>query len=94
MSSVKIIYEQCEEMKIIEIVAAEYVEEYRIRLRFNDGSERIVDFEGYLRNAPNPLYKKYLDVDEFKKFKIVYGNLDWSDYEMCFPIADLYEGNI
>lgn len=94
MNSIKIVHEQCKDMEVIEIVAAEYVGEYRILLRFNDSSERIVDFKDFLLNAPNPLYKKYLDVNEFKKFKIVFGNLDWNDYEMCFPIMDLYEGKV
>ena len=34
------------------------------------------------------------DINEFKKFKIKYGDLVWDDYEMCFPIIDLYEDNI
>lgn len=29
-----------------------------------------------------------------KKFKIEFGDLVWGNYEMCFPIWDLYEGNI
>jgi hypothetical protein len=31
---------------------------------------------------------------EFKKFKIIDGNLMWNDYEMIFPLEDLYEGKI
>jgi len=23
-----------------------------------------------------------------------YGDIVWNDYELCFPILDLYEGNI
>ena len=38
--------------------------------------------------------RKFLDINEFKKFKIEYGDLVWNDYEMCFPIIDLYEDNI
>ncbi|MCX6583441.1 MAG: hypothetical protein NT166_24965 [Candidatus Aminicenantes bacterium] len=33
-------------------------------------------------------------MNAFKKFKIEYGDLIWNDYEMCFPIMDLYENNI
>jgi hypothetical protein len=38
--------------------------------------------------------RKFLDINEFKKFKIEYGDLVWNDYELCFPIIDLYEDNI
>ena len=40
------------------------------------------------------MIKKYLNPDEFKKFTIEYGDLTWNDYDLCFPIADLYEGKI
>lgn len=83
-----------EETELIEITRAEYVDSYRIRFWFNDGKDKIVDFGSFLRSARNPLFKKYLDTNEFKKFKIIYGNLDWNNYEMCFPVADLYEGKI
>jgi hypothetical protein len=94
MSKIKIVYEPIGETKIIEIVRAEYVDDYRIHLWFSDGKERIMDFEPFLRNARNPLFKKYLNLNEFKNFTLVYGNLDWNDFEICFPVADLYEGKI
>ena len=94
MSKIKITYEPGEETEIIEISRAEYVDESCIHLWFNNGKERLVDFGPFLQNARNPVLKKYLDVNEFKKFTLVHGNLDWNDYEMCFPVADLYEGKI
>jgi len=49
----------------------------------------------WLRNSSlNPLIRAYLDLDKFKNFSIEYGNLFWNDYDLCFPIADLYEGRI
>ncbi len=38
--------------------------------------------------------RKYLDQKLFQKYTIQYGDIIWNDYEMCFPIWDLYEGNI
>ena len=46
------------------------------------------------QQARNPMTRKFLDINEFKKFKIEHGDLVWNDYEMCFPIIDLYEDNI
>jgi len=83
-----------EEVEVIEIVQARYVDGYRLHLQFNNGKERTVDFKPFLCQARHADFKKYLDLNEFKKFKIVYGNLDWNDFEMCFPVADLYDGNI
>jgi hypothetical protein len=91
---IKFTYEPMEETKLIEIIRAEYRDGHRIHLWFNDGTERVADFRSFLCRARHPSFKKYLNVDEFKKFKIIYGNLDWNDCEMCFPVADLYEGKI
>lgn len=73
---------------------ANYKGDYVIGLRFSDGVERDVDLAIFLRNAKNPMTKKYLDKDLFKSFTIEYGDLIWNDYEMCFPILDLHEGKI
>ncbi len=79
---------------LIEIVKAEYKDQLRLHLWFSDGVETIVDFKPFIDKARHPLFRKYRDVNEFRKFRILYGNLNWNDYEMCFPIADLYEGKI
>jgi hypothetical protein len=79
---------------IIEIKRAEYIGEYKLRLQFSDGQERLVDFEPFLLDSSNPLIRKYLDLEKFKQFTLEYGDLQWNDYDLCFPVADLYEGRI
>lgn len=79
---------------VISIEIAEYVRDYIIYFKFSDGVERSVDFSNFLKNAKNPMTKKYLDKVLFKSFSVNYGDLDWNDYEMCFPIWDLHEGRI
>jgi hypothetical protein len=79
---------------VIAIKNAEYIKGYKIKLVFSDKKERIINFEPFLKQAQNPMTRKFLDIDEFRKFKIEYGDLIWNDYEMCFPIIDLYEDNI
>ncbi len=79
---------------IVSIVNAEYVGEYGIKFSFSDGIEKVIDFSGFLKNARNSMTKKYLDKQLFKRFSIEYGDIIWNDYEMCFPIWDLHEGNI
>lgn len=79
---------------VISIIKAVYLEEYKIQFIFSDGMTRIIDFEGFLKNAKNPMAKKYLDKQSFINYSIEYGDIIWNDYEMCFPIWDLHEGSI
>ena len=29
-----------------------------------------------------------------KEFKIINGDIDWNDFDMCFPVYDIYTGKI
>jgi hypothetical protein len=82
------------ERKYLRIVGAEYVSGYKIRLTFNDGLVRIMNFEPFLRKAMNPDTTKYRQLRNFKKFHLSCGDLMWGDYEMIFPIDDLHRGEI
>ncbi|MDP4579129.1 MAG: DUF2442 domain-containing protein, partial [Saprospiraceae bacterium] len=64
------------------------------RIFFNDGVCKLVDFKLFLENSSHPAIKKYLDEFKFKQFLILDGNLNWNDYDLIFPIADLYQGII
>jgi DUF971 family protein len=79
---------------IIDIVRAEPISDYKIKLCFSDGAERIIDFEPFLRGTRNAMIREYLDPKKFANFKLEYGELVWDDYGLCFPIADLYENRI
>ncbi|MBU1754009.1 DUF2442 domain-containing protein [bacterium] len=82
------------EGQVITIKKAEYLDEYKVALLFNDNTEQSIDFYPLLVNSLNPLIRKYLDANEFKKFRLDNGDIEWNDYDLCFPIADLYENNI
>jgi len=79
---------------VIDIVQAEQVSDYKLRLSFSDGVERVIDFEPFLRRSRNPMIRAYLDPQKFANFTLEYGNLMWDDYGLCFSIADLYENSI
>lgn len=79
---------------VISIVTAQYLGEYKIRFGFSDGTEKEIDFSDFLHNARNPMTRKYLDKQLFQKYAIQYGYIVWNEYEMCFPIWELHEGNI
>ena len=79
---------------LIEIKSAEYIGDYAIRIIFNDGINRLVDFKSFLEKSYHPSIRKYLDENKFKEFEIIDGNLNWNDYDLIFPIYDLYQGKI
>ncbi len=79
---------------VISINKAQYLGEYKIMFSFSDGTEKTIDFSTFLQNARNPMTRRYLDKKLFQEYTIQYGDIIWNDYEMCFPIWDLYEGNI
>lgn len=78
----------------IEIKSAAYAGEYAISLLFSDGTEKTVDFKPFLKDSLHPSISKYLNKHLFLQFKIVAGNLNWNDYDLIFPIEDLYRGEI
>ena len=73
---------------------AKYVARHRVDIKFNDGTRRVVDFGPFLKQARNPMFTKYRSAKEFKSFHIQDGDLMWGDFEMIFPIMDLYQGHI
>jgi len=79
---------------VINVVEANHVGGYKLHLRFSDGKENRIDFEPFLAKSLNPMIRAYLRPALFKDFSIEYGDLVWNDYDLCFPIADLYEGRI
>lgn len=80
--------------EVVDIEEAQYLEHYKLMLRFSNGMKRMVDFEPFLTASTNPLIRKYLNLGNFKNFVLEYGNLHWNDYDLCFPVADLYKGQL
>ncbi|MEX1133058.1 MAG: DUF2442 domain-containing protein [Flavobacteriales bacterium] len=75
---------------------AKYVGDYRIAFRFTDGHVTEVDFHLFLTRAgQNPMVTQFLNMTRFKDFTVD-GRSDivWGDWEMCFPFAALYAGDL
>lgn len=87
-------YIEDKHINVIEITSANYIGDYTIRLFFNDGTEKLVDFKPFLFKSLHLSISKYMDENLFQQFKISDGNLNWNDYDLIFPINDLYEGVI
>ncbi|MBK7556333.1 MAG: DUF2442 domain-containing protein [Flavobacteriales bacterium] len=78
------------------IKSAKYLGDYRIALRFTDGRTTELDFHDFLAEpSQNPMVTRYLDVTLFKAFVIQdRADIVWGDWEMCFPFAALYAGDL
>ena len=60
--------------ELVRVVEAEHVSGHKLRVRFNDGDVRTVDFSAWLRG---PVFTPLRDVREFKKFFLSGGTVCW-----------------
>ena len=78
----------------INIKAVEQVGDYALQLSFDDGTVQIVDFKPFLSLSRHPDIRAYLEPERFASYRIEHGELVWGDYELCFPVADLYRNRL
>ena len=82
-------------MKAISVARAVYIDGYKLEVEFNDSKKHVVDFGNFLDTHSHPQYNKYKNPENFKKFRIENGNVVWGkDWDMIFPVYDLYQGKI
>jgi len=79
---------------VITIEQAIYKGEYKVEFVFSDGEKKVVDLYNFLSKSKNPMTRKYLNLENFQSFYLEYGDVVWNDYELCFPVWDLHEGEI
>jgi len=80
--------------KTVQVRAVHHIRARRLRIEFSDGKTTEVDFEPFLRAATHPAIRRYLQPWRFKQFAITDGVLQWNDFDLIFPMADLYDGVI
>ena len=51
-----------------DVISAQYHGEYKIKVKFDDNSEGIADFSGYLKKGG--VFEKFRDIEFFKSFDI------------------------
>ena len=72
---------------VLTITAAEYIEDYKLRLTFNNGAVRIVDFVPLMQKG---ICKKLQDINYFRSFTLDPFTVDWNN-EIGFAPEYLYE---
>jgi hypothetical protein len=78
----------------INLISATQTGAYRIRLVFDDNKVQEVDFQPFLDHSHHPDIRAYLEPARFSGFKLAFGELVWGDYDLCFPVMDLYRNSI
>lgn len=81
-------------MKNLKITKVEYIRDLILNIHFNDGKVQEVNFRSFLENAQHPEITKYLNAKNFKQYELVDGDLIWNDYDLVFPLWDLYTNNL
>lgn len=79
---------------VLEVIQAIQLSDYMLEIKFSDGKINQIDFKEFLSRSLHSEICKYLDQDLFSTFEVKDGNIIWNDYDLIFPIADLYSGNI
>jgi hypothetical protein len=80
--------------KVVQVESVRHIAQLRLAIRFSDGHETRVDFGPFLKASAHPSIRAYLDLKRFKSFTVEDGVLHWNDFDLVFPMADLYAGRI
>ena len=60
----------------IEVVKAEYMDGYRLKLLFNNGETKIVDLS---RSLNGSVFAPLKDIGYFKRFSIKFNTIEWEN---------------
>lgn len=78
----------------INIVSVTPLGDYCLQIVFDDKTVQTVDFAPFLKRSRHPDVRAYLQPARFAAFHVEYGDLVWGDYDLCFPVIDLYRNRI
>ena len=73
--------------EILAITTADYIEDYKLCLTFNNGAVKVVDFVPLMQKG---ICKKLQDKEYFRSFKLDPFTVDWNN-EIGFAPEYLYE---
>lgn len=64
---------------MLSIEKAKYLEEYKIRLTFNNGETGTADLKDFLFQDHRPIFSKLKDSETFQNFKIKHSTIVWME---------------
>ncbi len=63
---------------MLNIVKADYINDFKVKVLFNDGLEKTVDLKDYIHSKKHPFFQPLKKIEEFKKF-LVHRTLIWDN---------------
>lgn len=63
-------------VQFLEVIKAEYVEEYKVRLFFNDGTVKVVNL---LPSLVGEVFTPLKNIEYFKRFSIKFNTIEWEN---------------
>lgn len=66
-------------MKLLKIIQASYVDDYRINLSFNDGVSSVVDLKDKIYSDHRKVFEKLQNLDFFKRFTLNDWTIEWAN---------------
>ncbi len=82
--------------KMLAIVEAEYLDDYKIRLEFSDGRKGVVNLKEMIKSDHRPIVHQLEDLELFKNFKLVHDTISWpNDLDLApeFLYFQLFKDN-
>ncbi len=64
-------------MRSLKVTNVEYLSEYKLKVKFNNGAEKIIDMKAFLEKNKDTVFSELLDVNNFKKVYV--------DFTVCWP---------
>ena len=61
------------------VTQAEYIEDYKIKIVFNDKKQGVVDLEKIIFNDTRPIFKELRNKDKFSQIKVDMDTIVWKN---------------
>jgi hypothetical protein len=64
---------------MIWIKKAEYIEDYKIHVTFNNGESGIIDLKEVIYNDKRPVFRELVDIAKFRQFEVDFDTIVWKN---------------
>jgi len=61
------------------IEEAEYIEDYKIHVTFNNGESGIIDLKDVVHNDKRPILRQLVDIAKFRQFRVDFDTVVWEN---------------
>jgi hypothetical protein len=65
-------------------IETDYVEDYKIRVTFNNGESGTIDLKDVIYDDKRPIFRELVDITEFRQFEVDFGTIVWKN---CLDVA-------